>query len=189
VSCCDDLAPCSANYGWSGGYGANDRSSRQCHRDQCLFRLSGIFCDYARADRHKRRNSIISLWITHPAVPAAGAPITFAGITPEDSLAMKAFYFSVLFGRRRPRRRRYRSEMSAGVHETRRGRNNQYSEAVTLSIGESLGVIPANVIGAPAAGTAGWVIHKLMMEFPSLMAIGSSVVADYTREPEKALVA
>jgi hypothetical protein len=42
-------------------------------------------------------NSIISLWITHPAVPAAGAPITFAGITPGGFSGNGGVLFSVLF--------------------------------------------------------------------------------------------
>lgn len=42
-------------------------------------------------------NSIISLWITHPAVPAPGALITFAGITPGGFSGDRGVLFSVLF--------------------------------------------------------------------------------------------
>ena len=42
-------------------------------------------------------NSIISLWITHPAVSPAGAPITFAGITPGGFSGDGGILFSVLF--------------------------------------------------------------------------------------------
>ncbi len=42
-------------------------------------------------------NSIISLWITHPTVPASGVPITFAGITPGGFSGNSGMLFSVLF--------------------------------------------------------------------------------------------
>jgi hypothetical protein len=42
-------------------------------------------------------SSIISLWIAHPSVPAAGAPITFAGITPGGFSGNDGMLFSVLF--------------------------------------------------------------------------------------------
>jgi hypothetical protein len=42
-------------------------------------------------------SSIISLWITHPIVPVAGASITFAGITPGGFSGSGGSLFSVLF--------------------------------------------------------------------------------------------
>lgn len=42
-------------------------------------------------------SSIINLWITHPAVPAAGAPITFAGVTPGGFSGNAGMLLSVLF--------------------------------------------------------------------------------------------
>ena len=42
-------------------------------------------------------NSIISLWITHPTVPAMGVPITFAGIVPGGFSGDNGILFSVLF--------------------------------------------------------------------------------------------
>lgn len=42
-------------------------------------------------------NSIISLWITNPAISATGAPITFAGITPGGFSGNSGTLFSILF--------------------------------------------------------------------------------------------
>lgn len=42
-------------------------------------------------------SSIISLWITHPAVPAAGESIAFEGITPGGFSGNAGVLFSVLF--------------------------------------------------------------------------------------------
>lgn len=42
-------------------------------------------------------NSIISLWITHPSVPTAGTPVTFAGIVPGGFSGDNGVLFSVLF--------------------------------------------------------------------------------------------
>lgn len=41
--------------------------------------------------------SIISLWIAHPAVPAPGVPVTFAGVTPGGFSGNNGSLFSVLF--------------------------------------------------------------------------------------------
>lgn len=42
-------------------------------------------------------NSVINLWITHPAAPSAGMPIAFAGITPGGFSGTGGTLFSVLF--------------------------------------------------------------------------------------------
>src|SRR5665811_2162380 len=42
-------------------------------------------------------NSIINLWITHPTVPATGAPISFAGVTPGGFSGDGGILFSVIF--------------------------------------------------------------------------------------------
>ena len=42
-------------------------------------------------------NSIVSMWITHPAVTGASTPIPFAGITPGGFSGNKGILFSVLF--------------------------------------------------------------------------------------------
>lgn len=42
-------------------------------------------------------NSIVSLWVTHPVVSEAGAPISFVGITPGGFSGNGGVLFSVLF--------------------------------------------------------------------------------------------
>ncbi len=42
-------------------------------------------------------NSIVNLWVTHPAVPVTGAEIPFAGITPGGFSGNTGLLFSVLF--------------------------------------------------------------------------------------------
>lgn len=42
-------------------------------------------------------NSIVNLWITHPAVPESGSSISFAGITPGGFYGNNGLLFSILF--------------------------------------------------------------------------------------------
>jgi|SRR3989344_1298170 len=46
-------------------------------------------------------NSIVSVWITRPMVTSAGAPITFAGITPGGFSGDNGVLFSILFKAKR----------------------------------------------------------------------------------------